>query len=338
MEHSNVTLPTLYLVQITEMLTEAGIDAEAWLQAFGFEKLNLVHETVSLSWQDLNTYLLNAERSLKHQSLGLMLGTKLSINTHGSLGFAAMSGGSTRQVIELLERFLHLRTDLMTVEVTETHDSLKVRFVESRDLNGLRRILTETIVLAICNILKFITLGASPVQQVRFQFVGDNQFAERYFECPVLYSAEWTGFSLPLRDVDKPLKLANKRGFESAIAICEQELEKLNANESLSFRVHKIMLQSQGRFPSLDITARRLYMTQATLHRHLVKEGTSYREILESVRRQLAYRYLQENQMTIKEISYALGYSEVSNFRKAFKRWYGIAPSKLNMQELNPAT
>ncbi|MCC2618196.1 AraC family transcriptional regulator [Aestuariibacter halophilus] len=328
MDKPDVTLPSLYLTQIIELLDERGIDTRAWLAASSFDADQLTNETLSLSWQALRSLLADTQRLLPHQPLGLLLGSRLLINTHGSLGYAAMSGGSARQVIDLLVRFLHLRTDLMSIQVAEHDDLLHLHFVENRPLQQLKPVLTETIMLAVRNILDFIMLGACPIQQVYFPFNGDAAVARRYFECPVTYQAGWAGFTLPVANIDKPLKLANKRGFESALRVCEEELHKLTANEDLSSRVRRTLLQSQTGFPSLDMAAQRFYMTKATFHRHLCKEGTSYRDILESVRQQLALRYLEEGHMTIKEIAYALGYAELSNFRKAFKRWYGKAPSQ----------
>ncbi|TNF00789.1 MAG: AraC family transcriptional regulator, partial [Gammaproteobacteria bacterium] len=90
----------------------------------------------------------------------------------------------------------------------------------------------------------------------------------------------------------------------------------------------RLLLQTQHGFPTLDMTARRFYLTPRTLHRRLIEEGTSYRELLEGVRHQLAVRYLETGRMTIQEISFALGYSDIANFRKAFKRWESIPPSQ----------
>ncbi len=76
-------------------------------------------------------------------------------------------------------------------------------------------------------------------------------------------------------------------------------------------------------------------MTSRTLHRRLIDEDTCYREILEEVKQTLAISYLSNTDMTIKEISYFLGYEDNRNFSRAFKRWQGISPSKYRLQQIS---
>ena len=69
-------------------------------------------------------------------------------------------------------------------------------------------------------------------------------------------------------------------------------------------------------------------MTSRTLHRRLIDEHSSYREILEEVKQSLAISYLSNTSMTVKEIAYFLGYDDDRNFSRAFRRWRGMSPSQ----------
>jgi AraC-like DNA-binding protein len=328
MKPNNVTLPSLYFQQVVGLLTESNVDVAQLLRGIGLRPEDLKAETTTLGWQELKAFLLEAARYYKGKSLGFLIGERLLINMHGSLGNAAMSGGSIRQVIDLIARFLELRIDLMRLEVLQQDDHLTISLVENHSLGELRKILTEAIVLAIRNVLDFITLGVCPITEVYFPFEGDPERAQPFFGCPVKYQHTKAGFSIPIEPIDKPLKLANRHGFQTALRICEEELEKITQTKNISYRIRKIILQSSHGFPSLDMIASRLNMSPRTLHRRLKEESTSYRDILENVRQQLAKRYLDEQTMSIQEIAYALGYAEISNFRKAFKRWYGMPPSQ----------
>ena len=81
-------------------------------------------------------------------------------------------------------------------------------------------------------------------------------------------------------------------------------------------------------FPSLAVTARLFHMTPRTLHRRLQQEGSSFQDILEQIRHTLALEHLKANRLSIQEIAYALGYTDIANFRRAFKRWQGMPPSE----------
>ena len=86
-------------------------------------------------------------------------------------------------------------------------------------------------------------------------------------------------------------------------------------------------MERQNGFPSLAVVARMVQLAPRTLHRRLVEEGTSFRLLLEEVRHRRACEHLRAGGLSIEELAYALGYADPANFRRAFKRWEGVAPS-----------
>ena len=77
----------------------------------------------------------------------------------------------------------------------------------------------------------------------------------------------------------------------------------------------------------IDRVARELGMSRQTLYRRLKAEGTTFEEVLDTKRRQLAVRYLGLDRSTVKAAAYRLGFSDPAAFSRAFKRWTGIRPS-----------
>lgn len=80
--------------------------------------------------------------------------------------------------------------------------------------------------------------------------------------------------------------------------------------------------------PRLDDVARDLHLSTRTLHRRLREEGTSFRELRESLRRELALDWLGRGKRNVAATAAALGYSEPSAFFRAFQKWTGEAPSR----------
>jgi AraC-like DNA-binding protein len=76
----------------------------------------------------------------------------------------------------------------------------------------------------------------------------------------------------------------------------------------------------------LPLVARGLGMSAATLRRRLIEQGTHYRIIVEQIRRDSALHKLENPQLPIAEIAAELGYSHLSAFDRAFRRWYGRSP------------
>ena len=113
-------------------------------------------------------------------------------------------------------------------------------------------------------------------------------------------------------------------------------LQKLPKGEALTDAVRRLLVGElcDGE-PSLEQIAPRLHMSPRTLHRRLEEEGTSFRQVLAEVRRELAARHLSERRLAIGEIAFLLGFSEPSAFHRAFKRWTGHAP--LAYRQMSPA-
>ena len=95
----------------------------------------------------------------------------------------------------------------------------------------------------------------------------------------------------------------------------------------------RIYLSSRLDFPNCKVVAKKLHMSESTLHRRLVKEGTGYQYLLDQVRFILAKEYLGETTLPVSEIGFLLGYSNPANFRRSFKRWSGHSPSKLEIKK-----
>ncbi len=78
---------------------------------------------------------------------------------------------------------------------------------------------------------------------------------------------------------------------------------------------------------TIDRVGRQLGMSRQTLYRRLKSEGTTFEEILDAKRRQLAIRYLVVEGLSVKAAAYRLGFSDPAAFSRAFKRWTGSSPS-----------
>lgn len=107
---------------------------------------------------------------------------------------------------------------------------------------------------------------------------------------------------------------------------CEEELQRLEADQDWASRVRARLMQAEGMLPSLEQLATSFHLTSRTLRRHLAALGVSYRHLLEEVRMARAVRYLQAN-LPVQKVADLLGYADPSNFTRAFRRWTGHPPS-----------
>lgn len=135
--------------------------------------------------------------------------------------------------------------------------------------------------------------------------------------------------------------LAADRGIHAAFELQARALSaRLCRDVGVGARVREVALaQIPKGDASMEFVARKLAMSVATLRRRLEHEGTSHREILDELRRDLAERYLGDSQLAISEVAFLLGFSHVTALHKAFKRWTGgTTPAEYRAQQWQQAS
>lgn len=115
--------------------------------------------------------------------------------------------------------------------------------------------------------------------------------------------------------------------------IAEQYIETLDPHRVASMvRRLLIALLPAGEVDQ-DMVAKRMNRSTSTLQRQLQAEAISYREVLDGTRQSLAEEYLRQRKLSHAQIAYLLGFSDQSNFSRAFKRWTSKSPREFQAQE-----
>ncbi|MFN4009466.1 MAG: AraC family transcriptional regulator ligand-binding domain-containing protein [Pannonibacter sp.] len=132
------------------------------------------------------------------------------------------------------------------------------------------------------------------------------------------------------------LALPTPRSEANLYAIVEQaairEMEEYGGrNEPLTRVAERINDALKSGTVSLEHIAADLGMSQRSLQRLLEAEGTSFRKLTETIRRNMAARYLKDTSLPMKEIAFLLGFSELSAFSRAVKAWYGVPPKTVRL-------
>ena len=113
---------------------------------------------------------------------------------------------------------------------------------------------------------------------------------------------------------------ANERVITKYLAQFERGSVKLQVEA-------KLLEQLPSGHTSQESIAKALHLSSRSLQRKLKEEGTTYKQLLEDTRRELAAQYVKESELSVGEITFLLGFSEPANFSRAFKRWTGVSPS-----------
>jgi AraC-like DNA-binding protein len=329
MDDQGFRLLVPYIRHIGQQIGQMGVDVDSWLERSQLSDRQLSDPALALAYPTFQRLVLDALSLSREPALGLLVGERLVANSHGIVGYAALSSGTLRQGLELIERYAPLRSSLLSISHAIEPGEVRICLAATRPLGDIERPVLEAVLLSMKNVVDSMFMGACPVTMIAFPFDAPDYaaLARDLFRCDVAYGQSWTGAAVPDEILDVPLKMADPEAFREAASICQRELDKLTANESMAARVRRLLLEKQNGFPSLQVTARLLHMTPRTLHRRLLDEDTSFHRLLEDVRRTLAVEHVKSGRFSLEEIAYMLGYSDLANFRRAFKRWEAVPPS-----------
>ena len=153
----------------------------------------------------------------------------------------------------------------------------------------------------------------------------------RFVGTRVEFSAEKDEFTLPVDAREFPLLHSDNRLNHLLIKYCEAALSDRRRDKSqFRTRVENAIstLLPHGRALVEDV-ARSLGMSKRTLARRLSEDGLNFTEILQQLRHDLAFRYLNDRQMHVSKTAWLLGFNDVSAFTHACKRWTRKTPSEM---------
>jgi AraC-like DNA-binding protein len=176
--------------------------------------------------------------------------------------------------------------------------------------------------------------------EVQFAHPAPAQISEhvRVFGAPVLF-----GYSTNNIVVDREFLMcqvpgADPRLFGIMKRYLEQILKEMPAEHGVLPAVRRAIAETMRECePHLARVAKKMAMSPRTLQRQLKKDGIKFKHLVDSTRRHFAESYLKDGDTTLTEIAFLLGYSEVSAFTRAFKRWTGLPPVAYRRQSTRAA-
>jgi len=261
------------------------------------------------------------------EDLGLKAAREIVPGDYGAIEFVANSAGSMRQAIALLGRYLPLVNDALEFSLHVEDDRAFVK-IDSRV--RLPRAAADFQVAAfyVTTLQRGHTMD--PNFEVRFthSMPADlDEYQRTFAPGQLCFDAPWSGFVFSANVLDQPFTSADPNLHHVMRKYADMLLGQLPKSESLSDRVRALIAERLASgSPSVTRVARSLGMSRRTLARKLGQERTSFSDLLEDTRRQLALRYVSSYDLALTEIAFLLGFSQSGPFHRAFKRWTGRTP------------
>lgn len=250
--------------------------------------------------------------------------------TMHALGYSWMASDSLRDALTRMTRYGRLVTTVaeMTLEEFDDHFAFRIRplIARSKVPNEAMDAALATFV-SMCRTSYGDDFNPLRVATQRPAFDDPAPYIE-YFHAPVEFSAPDNILYFSKESLEAHLLTANPRLARVNDRVVTQYLAQFDkGSTAMRVRAKLIDQLSAGNVTQKEV-ADSLHMSLRTLQRKLSEEKTSYKELLDETRRELANQYLRQACLSVSEVTYLLGFSEPSNFARAFKRWTGRTPSE----------
>jgi AraC-like DNA-binding protein len=267
----------------------------------------------------------------KEPGLGVHLGMQMRVSSHGFLGFAAMTANTVREAIELATRYASTRTNALGLALHVEGDLASVSIEERTPLPGALR---ETLVLALG--IGIWQLGEKLTGR-SLDGVGECAFPRPSYALPtdrLRFDRPAHRLVFPSKELALPLVTADAAAMRLAAEQLERELAAV-AEGALVGEV-RLQLARESGPPTIVEVARALRLSPRTLKRRLAELGTTYSELRDDQRRQRALLLLDNRSLSISDVAARLGYTELPNFTRAFRKWTGMTPAAYRGVTLRP--
>lgn len=264
--------------------------------------------------------------------LGLHDGERYNMAALGVVGQLVQASRTIREAIQYSCSYFNLISSVLKVQLRETEEAFQLLF--DLEPNALKTfpLATEQFVISAMVFttreLFFLTLKQYRPIAVKTQIAPVYPMEyQRVFGVEVQFESDEYAITFSKDVLDEPIVMAN---YELMVTLENVICSRLKPIEKKSEEVADLVRQLvykllDPQIPDFKTIAQNMNQSTRNLQRKLKAEGTSYSVITTDIKKELVLDYLKKD-LSIKEISFLMGYSGPSAFVSAFKKWYGVTP------------
>ena len=322
----HLTASHLMLRSLLSFARARGVQVGPILQRLGIARMSLGDADARMPDSTLQRVWAELTAATADDTFGTQFAEHAQEGEFGVVDYAMYFSSSAGDALERITQFYRLLSDALAIAIVRENGVTRVR----RLVHGTHPQEQDAFFALLCLRLRRINGEVRP-REVRLEH--RPHAATRLaavFGCPVRFGAEAGEIVLASSDLVLPAHAAKPRLVAVLDRYAADLLAQLPATATYADYVrHAIARAIQHGSPTLVAVAREMHSSARTIQRRLTDSGTTHKELVDDVRRQLALRYLQSPKLSLTEIAFLLGYEDAGSFRRTVKRWTGKTPSEL---------
>lgn len=315
------------LVSWLQIAQKQGIDASIMI-----EHLNIAEDDAFISFEQFALFLEWLIKKTGDNQLGIKLGEQANIAALGVVGQLIQASKTTKEGLENACKYFNLLSTVLKLDYKTSSQQVSLIFETdqtsfSQSPEACWQLLMTSMIFAYKEVYFLSLQQQKPIELHLIYSARDEIELERLFACPIQWNRSQNLLVFDREILDKKIVHAD---YELLIHLeklaCQRLTQQMEQLEQFSDTVKSLVYALlDPYFPSLETIARQLNLSERSVQRKLKKENTSYSALITDIKKSIAIDCLAKN-ISIKETSYLLGYSEPSAFVHAFKNWFGKPP------------
>ena len=317
------------LMGVWNILESYGIDPEILFREIGMNPELMKRPGGRYRLDSIDNLWRKASKIIDDPCFGLKAAEFWHPSNFGALGYAMLASNTLRTALERVDRYHRFLSDERFIKLNETEEGLTYTLIFSHEKLDIpaRSDAILAVTMSMCRMNYIEDLAPVSVTLTHPKPSCSAKFYE-YFRSPVVFEAPANSLTLPIEAVDKSLPGSNPQLAELNDQVMIEYLAQLDQDQ-ITEKVKAVIVDQ---LPSGNVTdenaAQALYMSSRNLQRQLQSAGTTFNTLLNEIRQDLAQKYLRDQDTSMTEIAFLLGFSESSAFSRAFKRWIGVSPTQ----------
>ncbi|CAE6910332.1 AraC family transcriptional regulator [Pseudomonas marincola] len=326
---SERTTSSSWALGIVQALEMGGVDCRAIFPELGLNYSDLENPDARFAQDDMTRLWQRAVAISGNPAIGLNMAKVIRPASFHVVGYALMSSASLREGLARLVRYQRIIAEGADLSFTQTAKGYELVLAIHGDRLPPARQSAEASMAYALAFCRWISGRMIQPRQVLFQGSppDDIEPFQQVFQAPLSFNSSHYALLFEPADMEAPLPTANHSLAQLHDRFAGEYLTRFSESR-VTHQTRQVLcrLLPQGE-PKRERVAQTLLVSQRTLQRRLQEEGTSFQQLLDDTRRELAEQYLQQPSLTLLEASYLLGFADPSNFFRAFRRWFGVTPS-----------
>jgi AraC-like DNA-binding protein len=319
---------------IVDMLVGVGVQVEPILAAAGIAAEILDHPDDRVPTEKVSLLWWAAAHQSGNPAIGLARAHVPKPGNFDIVGYTMLSSRNLHEALVGFARHLRLVSDAAEIHLEPLDGAIRLQLKLDGGSEPIPRQRMEFDLLTILTFCRWV--AGREIKPLSLEMVwaapADLAPFEEAFQCPLHFDAEVNGVVFSRADLDRDLPAFNTHVAAAHQGLIQRRLAAFDGPTVSAKTREEIARRLHEGEPRREQIAKRLGMTNGVLQLRLREEGSSFQQVLDDTRRQLAWQYLARLDLSLAEVAYLLGFSDQSAFFRASKRWFDAPPGQFRLK------